>query len=56
MTATGREEVLRRLLPMFRVLRELDESFTAPERAVVERYLRGATEAFRQVTDRAEQV
>lgn len=55
-TATGREEVLRRLLPMFRVLREIDASFTAAEREVVERYLRGATEAFRQVTDRGEQV
>ncbi len=50
-TPSGREEVLRRLLPMFRALRELDESFDAAERAVVERYLRGATDAFREVTD-----
>ncbi|HXH80935.1 MarR family winged helix-turn-helix transcriptional regulator [Nocardioides sp.] len=50
-TASGREEVLRRLLPMFRALRELDESFDPAERAVVERYLRGATEAFRQITE-----
>lgn len=50
-TASGREEVLRRLLPMFRSLRELDESFDPAERAVVERYLRGATEAFRQITE-----
>ena len=50
-TPSGREEVLRRLLPMFRALRELDDSFDESERAVVERYLRGATEAFRQVTE-----
>lgn len=50
-TASGREEVLQWLLPMFRALRALDESFDASERAVVERYLRGATDAFRQVTD-----
>lgn len=50
-TASGREEVLQRLLPMFRALRELDESFDEAERAVVERYLRGATGAFRAITD-----
>ena len=50
-TASGREEVLQGLLPMFRALRELDESFDAQERAVVERFLRGAIDAFRQVTD-----
>lgn len=55
-TASGREEVLQRLLPMFRALRELDESFDAGERAVVERYLRGATAAFRQITDPAPDV
>ena len=52
-TASGREEVLQRLLPMFRALRELDESFDDSERAVVERYLRGAVEAFRRVTEQA---
>ena len=51
LTESGREEVLRRLLPMFRALRELDGSFDASEQAVVERYLRGATEAFRRVTE-----
>ncbi len=50
-TPSGREEVLRRLLPMFRALRDLDDSFDEGERAVVERYLRGATEAFRQITE-----
>ena len=50
-TASGREEVLLRLMPMFQALRRLDESFDPDERAVVERYLRGALEAFRAVTD-----
>lgn len=50
-TASGREEVLQRLLPMFRALRELDESFDEAERAVVERYLRGAAMAFREMTE-----
>ena len=49
-TASGREEVLQRLMPMFRALRVLDESFDASEREVVERYLRGATAAFRELT------
>lgn len=46
MTPSGREEVLTQLLPMFRELDRLDRSFTAEERAVVERYLRGAIAAF----------
>lgn len=50
-TPSGREEVLQRLLPMFRALRALDDSFDAGEREVVERYLRGVTEACRQVTE-----
>ena len=50
-TPSGREEVLQRLMPMFRALRELDASFDEAERAVVERYLRGATDAFRQITE-----
>src|SRR4051812_29585539 len=50
-TASGREEVLLRLLPMFRALKELDDSFEDEEREVVARSLRGATEAFRAVTD-----
>jgi DNA-binding MarR family transcriptional regulator len=45
-TASGREEVLAQLLPMFRELDQLDRSFSAEERAVVERYLRGVVEAF----------
>lgn len=50
-TPSGREEVLRRLMPMFMSLQRLDASFDADERAVVERYLRGALEAFRAVTE-----
>ena len=50
-TPSGREEVLVRLLPMFRALRELDDSFEPGEREVVARYLRGATNAFRAVTE-----
>ncbi|MBB3045544.1 MarR family transcriptional regulator [Nocardioides soli] len=46
MTPSGREEVFTQLLPMFRELERLDRSFTAEERAVVERYLRGAIAAF----------
>src|SRR6478609_5777027 len=45
-TPEGREEVLAHLLPMFVALDRLDQSFTAEERAVVERYLRGAIDAF----------
>ena len=44
-TPEGREEVLAHLLPMFLALDRLDRSFTADERSVVERYLRGAIEA-----------
>jgi DNA-binding MarR family transcriptional regulator len=45
-TDSGREEVLAHLLPMFVALDRMDGSFTADERAVVERYLRGAIAAF----------
>jgi len=45
-TASGREEVLAHLLPMFVSLDRLDTSFTDEERAVVERYLRGVIAAF----------
>ncbi len=49
LTDSGREELLGHLLPMFRALQELDARFDDGERAVVERYLRGATEAFETV-------
>src|SRR6478735_7253917 len=45
-TATGREEVLAHLVPMFVSLDRLDKSFTDEERAVVERYLRGVIATF----------
>jgi DNA-binding MarR family transcriptional regulator len=48
-TDFGREEVLAHLLPMFRSLDELDRSFTAAERAVVERYLTGVLDAFAEL-------
>jgi DNA-binding MarR family transcriptional regulator len=48
-TESGREEVLGHLLPMFLALDRLDRSFSDDERAVVERYLRGAVEAFAAV-------
>lgn len=45
-TTSGREEVLAHLMPMFVALARLDQGFTDEERAVVERYLRGAEAAF----------
>ena len=51
LTESGRREVVSHLLPMFIALDSLDRSFTAEERAVVERYLRGATEAFERVLE-----
>ncbi|MDI6912346.1 MarR family transcriptional regulator [Nocardioides sp.] len=48
-TASGREEVLAHLLPMFTALDTWDRSFTDAERALVERYLRGVREAFERV-------
>ncbi len=48
-TGSGREEVLQHLLPMFRSLQELDASFSEEERAIVERYLRGVLQAFRDL-------
>ena len=49
LTESGRREVVGHLLPMFIALDRLDRSFTDEERAVVERYLRGAVDAFAQV-------
>jgi DNA-binding MarR family transcriptional regulator len=48
-TASGREEVLTHLLPMFVALDRLDGSFTDAERGVVERYLSGVIAAFEQL-------
>lgn len=46
-TESGRLEVFARLAPMFAGLAEIDSSLTDDERALVERYLRGATAAMR---------
>ena len=51
LTDAGRREVIGQLLPMFLALDRLDRGFSAEEKAVVERYLRGAIEAFEQVTE-----
>lgn len=51
LTASGRGEVVGHLLPMFIALDRLDREFDADERAVIERYLRGAIAAFEQVLD-----
>jgi DNA-binding MarR family transcriptional regulator len=51
MTEGGREEILGHLMPMLVALRELDAGLDDAERAVVERYLRGARAAFDQVSD-----
>jgi DNA-binding MarR family transcriptional regulator len=48
-TASAREEVLSHLLPMFRALAQMDAELDEGDREVVERYLRRATEALRQV-------
>ena len=49
-TDSGRGEIIGHLMPMFAALDRHDSSFTAEEKAVVERYLRGATAAFEQVS------
>ena len=49
LTDSGRGEVVGHLLPMFVALDQLDRGFTPEEREVVERYLRGAIQAFEQV-------
>jgi DNA-binding MarR family transcriptional regulator len=48
-TDSGRAEVTARMRPMFVALAELDASLTDDERVVVERYLRGATAAMRDL-------
>ena len=48
-TDSGRGEIIGHLMPMFAALDRHDASFSEEEKAVVERYLRGATDAFEQV-------
>ena len=49
-TDSGRAEVLARMRPMFESLAALDASLADDERAVVERYLRGAIDAMTSLT------
>lgn len=49
-TDSGRGEIIGHLMPMFAALDRHDASFTEEEKAIVERYLRGATAAFEQVS------
>lgn len=49
-TESGRREVFTLLAPMFTKLAEIDAPLDDDERALVERYLRGAIEAMRSVT------
>ncbi|KRB76444.1 hypothetical protein ASE01_15895 [Nocardioides sp. Root190] len=51
LTDSGRGEMQRHLLPMFQGLARLDAEFSDAERAVVERYLRGALECVEAVID-----
>ena len=48
-TDSGRAEVTGHLMPMFTALLALDRSLDPADAAVVEAYLRGATEALRRV-------
>lgn len=50
LTPSGRSELVEQLAPMFGRLAALDAEFDEDELAVVERYLRGAIEAFEAVT------
>ena len=49
-SASGREEVVGYLMPMFRELAILDADLDDAERAAVERFLTGAIRALRAVT------
>lgn len=53
LTESGRQEMRRQLMPMFAGLAQVDADFTDEERAVVERYLRGALASVERVLDEA---
>ncbi|MBC9734173.1 MarR family transcriptional regulator [Nocardioides sp. zg-578] len=53
LTDAGRQEVLAHLAPMLTALRALDEEFDEEEKAVIERYLAGASAALQEVTREA---
>lgn len=48
-TDSGRAELMSRLKPMFEALADLDNALDDDERALVERYLRGAMTAMRRL-------
>lgn len=48
-TASGREELVGHLMPMFAQMARFDAEFTDDERAVIERYLKGSTQAMRRL-------
>lgn len=50
-TDSGRGEVVGHLMPMFAALDRHDAAFTEDEKVVVERYLRGATQAIERVLE-----
>lgn len=50
-TDSGRGEVVGHLMPMFAALDRHDAAFTEEEKVVVERYLRGATQAIERVLE-----
>lgn len=54
LTESGRAEVLAHLSPMLVALRALDEEFDDDEKAVIERYLTGATAALGRISEQAE--
>lgn len=56
LTDSGRSESVGHLMPMFVALDRLDREFDVEERAVVERYLRGAVAALEQVVGRGGRV
>ena len=49
LTASGREELLGHLVPMFIGLAEVDGSLSDDERVVVQRYLDGAIRAVKRI-------
>lgn len=49
LTHSGRRDVLGHLMPMFVALAQLDAGLSEEDRAVVDRYLRGATDALRRL-------
>ncbi|GGO71305.1 MarR family winged helix-turn-helix transcriptional regulator [Nocardioides deserti] len=53
LTESGRAEVLAHLSPMLVALRALDKEFDDDEKAVIERYLTGATAALGRISEQA---